>query len=44
MFKGVKYININYQKLELIEKTWHPSRFEKWCLDTQELRQLYNYL
>ena len=37
-------INFNKLELELIEKTWHPSRFEKWCLDIEELRQLYNYL
>lgn len=23
-------------KQELVEKTWHPSRFATWCLDTEE--------
>ena len=21
---------------ELIQKTWHPSRFQEWCLDEEE--------
>jgi hypothetical protein len=25
---------------KLIMKTWHPSRFQKWCLDIEDLKEL----
>lgn len=38
----IKYLNtvpkIYFQ--ELIEKTWHPNRFMKWCLSIDELEEL----
>lgn len=30
-------------KWELIEKTWHPSRWRNWCLDFQEILLLSNF-
>ena len=30
--------NVFYQ--ELIQKTWHPSRFMNWCLDIEERKEL----
>ncbi len=26
---------------ELIEKAWHPNRFRKWCLDIDEVKELF---
>jgi len=31
-----KLKNFNNIEEELIEKTWHPSRFQDWCLDEDE--------
>ncbi len=32
------YNRINIIRKELLEKTWHPNRFIKWCLDIDELK------
>ncbi len=31
---------MNIIRKELIAKTWHPSRFQKWCLSIDELKDL----
>lgn len=31
---------INIIRKELMEKTWHPSRFREWCLSVDELNEL----
>ena len=31
-----KLKNFNNIEEELIQKTWHPRRFQKWCLDENE--------
>jgi hypothetical protein len=30
---------IDVYKEELIIRTWHPSRFMKWCMDIEELAE-----
>ena len=45
-FTSVRYIRkqqkIQFDQIEeeLIMKTWHPSRFQEWCLDIEELKEL----
>ena len=34
-----KQKELNVYKQELIEKTWHPSRMIKWCLDVDEQKE-----
>ena len=29
----------NYHE-ELIQKTWHPCRFQEWCLDEEEKKKI----
>lgn len=29
-----------FHKKELIERTWHPSRFINWCLDHEEQNEI----
>ncbi len=36
----MKILSFNIYKRELLEKTWHPSRFQKWCLTVDELKEL----
>ncbi len=31
---------MNIIRKELMEKTWHPDRFKKWCLDIDEVKEL----
>ena len=28
-----------YLQEELVEKTWHPSRFQEWCLNEDEKKR-----
>ena len=45
-FTSVPYIRkqqkIQFDQIEeeLIMKTWHPSRFQVWCLDIEDLKNL----
>ncbi len=32
------YNRMNIIRKELLEKTWHPSRFMNWCLDIEEIK------
>ncbi len=36
------YERMNIIRKELMEKTWHPNRLIKWCLDIDELKDLNN--
>lgn len=42
-FYSQQYLNnlkTKYIENELIKKTWHPNRFQKWCLDIEEVKEL----
>ena len=32
----LKKLKLEHYKEELMQKTWHPNRFQEWCLDEKE--------
>ena len=40
--KELKNLRFEYYHEELIQKTWHPSRFMEWCIDEED-KTLYEY-